>query len=599
LIDLESDSGLKRFVAAANASWRKQRWLRETRLDHLKQIAGQWYGENCAAESVPAPFLSAFLETIVNNLAAGTPEVQITTPIPELKSAAYDLQLGVNQALEEMNFKTWAQRTLREALVGVGVIVVGVSPFDRGFDEKAGDVFAETVDPDDWIQDVTAKVWEHSKFYGYRVRTPVADIIDDPGYDEEWRNDLAKQPRHDDREDGIERASDIGTPKDSVEDEECEDSIDVWRFYLPREGLIAYFPGTRNGVDDVVEAKLVRLEDNVGPRTGPFEVLALGELPGNCLPVPLVSKIRDLHDQLNALENNNAEDAVSERKVLGYEGREAAADVERMLDAPRNDAIRLDKLDKVKPFQWGGASPASLAAADRIRSQINYYSGNIEAVGGQAVQADTLGQERIIKESASVQINAIRRAFYDFVLRCVKQIAFYELTDPLMDRLVERRIEGTSRVVTTHLTPTRLDRLQGRFHELNFKIKPFSTEARTPEEDFQQLERLVASLGQSAPIFEILAMQGINFNFDGYLRTGARSLGIEHFIDDCFDFSGPPRIPTQGMRGSDPRTPLATTRTSVRTTVQPQQRAAPTDPMAAIADLAKAQAAAAPQGAVA
>ena len=573
MIDPLSEAGVKRFTAAANAEWRKLRSLRENRIDHLKQFCGQWYGSGAADESVPEPFITTLVETISNNLAANTPQCSITTPVFELKSAALELELGVNQALEEMGFKTWAQRTLRESLFGIGVMVIGVSDFDRGFGERRGDVFAETVDPDDWIQDTTTKVWEHSKFLGYRVRTPISDIIEDRSYDKAWRRELAAAPEAHavDRAHDGERAADLGGAPNEPAESEVEDCLDLWHFWLPREGLIVSLPGVRNGIDEVVEARVVRIAENTGPRTGPFEILRTGEVPGNCLPLPLVAKIRDAHDLLNTVAANNGEDASAELSVLAYE-RTAAKDADNLLDAPRNGTVAVDKLDKLKAFRWGGIQPANLAVQASLRRDINYYSGNIEVLGGQAVQADTLGQERMVKESASTQINAIRIAFAEFVTRSIKRIAWYELTDPLLNRVVRRRVTGTDRWAEVRLTPQRLAPLESRFHELNFRIKPYTMESRTPEEQFLALAQLVGMAAQVGQLGELIGSQGIQPRFDGLLRIGARALGLEDLLDDVFDFTAPPTVPVQPLRGRDPRTPQHVTRQTIHTHVSAPRR---------------------------
>jgi hypothetical protein len=576
LIDLRSPAGVRRFADAANAEWRKLRSLRENRVDHLKQFCGQWYGSGAADESVPEPFLTTLVETLSNNLAASTPQCSITTPVFELKSAAFELELGVNQALEEMGFKTWAQRTLREALFGIGVIVIGVSESDRGFGERRGDVFAETVDPDDWIQDTTAKVWEHAKFLGYRVRTPVSDVVDDPSFDKAWRKEVAAAPAAHavERSHDAERAADLGSERNQPAETEVEDCLDLWHFWLPREGLIVSLPGLRGAGDEVVEARIVRIAENTGPRTGPFEILRTGEVPGNCLPLPLVAKIRDVHDLLNTVAANNGEDASAELSVLAFE-RTAAKDADNLLDAPRNGTVAVDKLDKLKSFRWGGIQPANLAVQDALRRDINYYSGNIEVLGGQAVQANTLGQERMVKESASTQINAIRIAFADFVTRCIKRVAWYELTDPLLDRIVRRRITGTDRFVEVRVTPDRLAPLESRFHELNFRIKPYSMESRTPEEQFLALGQLIGVAAQAGQLGEMIGAQGIQPRFEGLLRVGARALGLDDLVDDAFDFTAPPTVPVQTARGRDPRPPQQITRQTIHTHVQGPERPDP------------------------
>lgn len=568
MIDLASEKGITKFVGATNAHWRRLKSTRETFVDHVKQFVGSWFGENDIDE-ILEPFITGFVETLCNNLAANNPVVSITTPIYELKTAAFEAGLVVNQAIEEMNLGRWFSRVLKNAMFGPGVMVVGISESAQGFGRRQGDVFAEVVDPDDWIQDTNAAAWEMGKFFGYRSHDSIDDLIADESYDEEWRNELAKAPdtAGTDRTMEPERASDIGLPRDDLEQSEPEECLDLWHFYLPREGLVATFVGKpADGGEDVVSEKLVRLKPYTGPRTGPFEMLPLSEVPGNPLPLPPVSKIRAIHDLLNDIAANNGEDATAENRVLAYQ-RTATKDVENLLAAGRNAAIAMDHLDKIKEFKIAGVDAANLQVQQSLASRANYHAGNPEALGGQAVQADTAKQEAMIKESASTQLGAIRIEFLKFAKRVLDRIAEYVLTDPTMDRLVNRPLGG-GQSMAVNVTAAHMEPLAGNFGHLNLRITPYSMESRTPVDKFRSLGELYAMVGQAAQAGMATAEQGIQPRYDGLIRIGSQTLGIDDIVDDVFDFSAEPTVPTQQMRGPgaghDPRTPLSINRTNVK-----------------------------------
>lgn len=572
MIDLESDKGLARFVGAANAHWRRLKSTRETFVDHVKQFVGSWFGENDIDE-VLEPFITGFVETLCNNLAANDPVVSITTPIYELKTAAFEGGLVVNQAIEEMNLGRWLNRVLRNAMFGPAVMVVGHSEAARGFGRRRGDVFAEVVDPDDWIQDTNAAAWELGKFFGYRTREPVDELINDESYDAQWRDELAKAPSNavTDRTTEPERARDIGLKRDDLQESEAEDCLDLWHFYLPRERQVATFVGESSGGDDVVSKRMVRKKPYTGPRIGPFEMLVLSEVPGNPLGLPPVSKIRAIHDLLNTVAANNGEDATAETNVLAAQ-RSAVKDAENLRDSQRNGIVTVDHLEKLKTFHWGGVQAANLQMQQELRSRANYHAGNPEALGGQAVQADTAKQEALIKESASTQIGAIRIEFLKFSKRVIERIAEYELTDPAMDRMVHDGT-GMRRVQPQHMEaifPSGEDEngdpLPSNFVNLNLRITPFSMESRTPVDKLRSVGELAGLIGQMAQAGAVTAEQGIQPRYDGVIRLGAQTLGIDDIVDDLWDFSAEPTVPTQQARGSgsDPRTPLSINRTNVK-----------------------------------
>lgn len=589
LIDLDSEKGVTRFVGAANAHWRRLKRSREIFVDHVKQFVGSWFGDNDVDELLE-PFITGFVETLCNNLAANDPVVSITTPVYELKAAAFEGTLVVNQAIEEINLGRWFNRALRNAMFGPGIMVVGTSESVRGYGRRRGDTFAEVVDPDDWIQDTNATAWELGKFFGYRVRPSIDDVINDESYDEAWRTELATNPAAGvtDRATEPERARDIGLKRDDFEESEPEDCIDLWHFYLPREQKIATFVGESSGGESVVSEKMVRLKPYTGPRTGPFEMLILSEVPGNPLGLPPVSKVRAIHDLLNTVAANNGEDATAEVSVLAFQ-RSAAKDAENIGDAPRNGRVAVDHLDKLKAFHYGGVQAANMQLEDALRSRANYHAGNPEALGGQAQQADTAKQEGMIKESASTQLGAIRIEFLKFAKRVLDRIAEYELSDPLMDRTVHRPL-GMGMTSTYSVTAERMrpifpdgedengNPLPNNFVHLNLRITPYSMESRTPIDKLRSLNELFALVGAAAQVGSVTAEQGIQPRYDGILRIGAQTLGVDDLLDDCFDFQSEPTVPTQQVRtaaaGHDPRTPVSINRTNVKRyeSNAPQQR---------------------------
>lgn len=583
LIDLESDRGISRFVGATNAHWRRLTKTREIFVDHVKQFVGSWFGDNDIDE-ILEPFITGFVETLSNNLAANDPVVSITTPVYSLKTAAFEGQLVVNQAIEEMNLGRWFSRVLRNAMFGPGVMVVGIAESDAGFGRRRSDVFAEVIDPDDWIQDTNAVAWELGKFYGYRARPSIDELIDDDSYDEAWREELAKAPSSavTDRTTEPDHARDIGFKNDDMQESEAEDCLDLWHFYLPREGLIATFVGEASGGESVVSNRLVRLKHYTGPRTGPFEMLVLSEVPGNPLPLPPVSKIRAIHDLLNTVAANNGEDACAETNVLAYQ-RSAAKDVENLLGSARNGTVAVDHLEKIKTFHWGGVQAANAQLEQSLLDRANYHAGNPAALGGNAVQADTAKQEAMIKESASTQIGAIRLEFLKFAKRVLDRIAEYVLSDPAMDRTVRRPLGGGQTmampVTAEHMAPIfpkdeNGEHLPSNFVHLNLRITPYSMESRTPVDKLRSVAELTGLVQQMAQADAVTAEQGIRSRMDGVIHTGAQILGVDDLVDDLWDFSAEPTVPTQQQRGSDPRTPAfkQSTRTiNYQSSAQPQQ----------------------------
>lgn len=555
---------LERLCGAINASYDKLDKYRKSRVEALRQYVGAHYSENGAPEPVPLNFIELAVGVYCRQLVARNPKPLITTPIKELRATAFNLQLGVEQVIREIRLKKTLRRVVKEAMFGPGVMKIGIAESARGFTEDPGEMFASIIDPDDWVQDMQVRVYEHSSFAGHRYRRPLSEVLGNPEFDQSalkgFTSDVS-QPMADD-----ETAHSIGSEQ-SFADEESEDYIELWDIWLPREGLIVTLLGASRGGRTAVDSKVLRIIEWDGPKNGPFLVLSFNDVPGNVMPLAPVALLRDLHDLANELYRKLGRDEVNAKTLTLYRG-EAAEDAQRVVEAAHGDTIKSDAPDKINQVTYNGARPEGIGFGIGVQENQNIFSGNVKGIGGLAPQADTLGQERIIAESASQRIQDMQDCVIDFTTEAVRYLAWYELTNPLLDRLVTKPIPYTNRSVEVRLTNEKLSPLAARFLDLNFEIEVYSLQPRSPMERLAALKQLLDNF--VIPFLGQLDAQGTQLDFDSLLRTAARYVGVHEF-DDFMLAALPPRVPQQGMRGEDPRTsarPATTTRRQVRVSTQ-------------------------------
>ena len=555
---------LERLCGAINASYDKLSKYRENRKEALRQYVGSHYSENGTPEPVPLNFIELAVGVYCRQLVARNPKPLITTPIKELRATAFDLQLDVEQVIRETRLKKTLRRVVKEAMFGPGVMKIGIAESARGFIEDPGMLFASIVDADDWVQDMQVKVYDHSAFAGHRYRRPANEVVGNPEFFQGPLRDYTpnvSQPMADD-----ETAHSIGSEQ-TVPDEECEDYIELWDIWLPREGLIVTLLGASRGGRTAVDSQLLRVVEWTGPKNGPFLVLSFNDVPGNVMPLAPVAILRDLHDLANELYRKLGQDEVNAKTLTLYRG-EAAEDAQRVVDAKHGDTIKSDAPEKVNQVTYNGARPEGIGFGISVQENQNIFSGNVKGIGGLAPQADTLGQERIIAESASQRIQDMQDCVIDFTTEAVRYLAWYELTNPLLERVVSKPIPYTNRSVEARLTPERLSPLASRFLDLNFDIEVYSMQPRSPMERLGAIKQLLDNF--VIPFLPQLEAQGEQLDVGSLLRIAARYVGVHEF-DDFMHSQLPPRVPQQQMRGEDPRAasrPATTTRRTERVSTQ-------------------------------
>lgn len=539
-MDPRNPKQLARLTRAIERSREKLGTYRKKRYETIQQYVGYQYSDDGTKEPVPINIIEMAVSIYTANLSGGEPKARVTTPIQSLKRTAFDLQLDVNHVSKACGFKRTLQYVVREALYGPGVVKIGIAASKNGGEYDPGEVFVDLVDGDDWVQDMTVRMYEHGLFAGHKMPMVRADLVADPEVDQEVLAKIKSSERSP-FEDGEDRVESIGAGGESTEEDFIDESVWVWNIWLRRENVIVMVPADVNGKP---EAKLLKVTPYVGPESGPFELTCFNPVPGNVMPLPPLAVLRDLHDIINIIYNKLGRQGVRQKNITVVDDS-LVKDGERQIDAADGEAVR-GNAKAVTSVNMGGADERNMALGIHFIDRANAAGGNLAALGGLEPSSDTLGQERIIKASASQRINAMQGVVADFVAAVQKQIAFYEFSNPLLNRTLYRKIPGTNVTIPVQLTQARLT---GEFLDFNFEMAAYTNKARTPAD---QLEAVSAIFNQYVvPYLGPMAEQQIAVDFGGLLRTVGDLADVD--VDDFIQFGVPSSVPTQEMRGQDPR----------------------------------------------
>lgn len=515
---------VSRLVTAFDHSRRKLQTFRERRLSMIRQFVGGAWSDGGAPDKVPVNFLEMALGIYRRQVAARAPRVMVRSKNGDNIPFADDLEIALNIAIDDIRFDETMRRWVLEAMFGMGVLKVGLAPSDQkeimGFTHDPGQPFADVVDFEDFVFDITAKRWDQVQFCGNRYALPLDAVKDLKMFK---GADLAKYERRTSNEQGDEKLSNLVDDGGSYGEETYMDLVELWDIWLPYENVVATFQaGPDGGIDT---RNPIRVVDWEGPEGGPYHLLSFGDVPGQIMPLPPAALMIDLHELGNRVFRKLGRQADRQKTVtLIASGNQE--DGRRLTDANDGDAISVDRPEATKEMRYGGVDQASLAFFQQLRQLTSYFGGNLETLGGLNNATNTASQEQLVKSQATMRIADMQERATDAATRVIKAIAYYMWTDPVRTYRVPKKIPQSDMVIVSDLKP---ERRNGEFPDYAIEIVPFSMQSRTPTERMQTLMQVMQSF--IVPMAPLLQQRGLVPDIEGFLKMSAELSGTPEVMD--------------------------------------------------------------------
>jgi len=496
--------------------------FREKRVAAIREFVGRNYSDTGSRDRVPVNMLELFISTYARQLVAGAPRVAVRPRQDILLPQASDLQEATNFVLREMDIETTLRVAVVDALFSMGIVKVGItepkSAPMRGFLHDAGQPFAECVGLDDWVHDMSARSLEECGYMGHRFRVPLSEVQESGMYDR--ADKIVAITRSLYNESGDTRAEAIGQ-SDIYHGMFDEAYAEMWEIWVPGSNKICTYATSENGLP----AFKVREIDWDGPEAGPYHFLRFTEVPGNTMPLPPIASLIDIHDLANRLFRKLGRQAERQKDVVGYRGS-AEQDAKNVQTSSDGEIIRMDDPQSVNTYKFGGIDQQNLAFMIQLKNMFNYYGGNIDALGGLGPQSSTVGQDRLIQESASRRMADMQdstKTFVGSVCEAVSHLIYHDNTATLE---LEKVVTGTNIKVPFVYSP---DKRETDFFDFNFEIEPHSLLAQTPGEKMQSLREIMNSF--ISPLLPALQQQGVNIDAQKLITTASELSQLPELAD--------------------------------------------------------------------
>lgn len=480
----------KRFKALKSAiepSLKQLEPFREGLAEALKSYTGPHYGKNNGTDK-PINMLQLGVESLLQQLSSRAPQVLCHTHKPELKSAAVELELAINQTLKKIRFEQEHRLWVLSAIFLVGIMEVGLdvieTPEIDGETLPITDIFCETIMFDDFVFDTTAKKWDRRQvsFWGHKYRMSLAEAKADKTFDKEARSKLKAMEKSKSETESLSKSN---AGNEDPFSEVCE----VWQIFVPEENEIVTFSCD---ADSDMPLKTVKWH---GPKHGPYHMVGFNSVLNNIMPLSPVANWIDLDDLENKLYTKLGRQA-SRQKTIGVTDLQGMKDGQTIIKTDDGDVIAVGNPNAFKEASFGGVNQQTLGFALNVKSMADFVMGNLSAQMGLGASASTLGQEQMIKQAANVRIGSMQGVLLTATEGVLRDIAFWLHHHPTVEYDLTRKIEGTDFELPIKWPRrdngfgTETDVREGEYDEYAISIEPYSMTEVSPGQRAQLLRQI-------------------------------------------------------------------------------------------------------------
>ena len=560
---------LPKLRAAVSENHRKLQPYRKNTYEAVRQYVGKHYSDDGTTDRVPVNYIKMAVQIYSRLLSARMPRVTVTSRDPELKVTAARAEQLANNLIKATDLGSRVREWVEAAMFGMGILKVGwaetgvvewedeMGPFQM----PVGEVYAETILLDDWVQDLQARgrPWEMCSFMGHKYRMNLEEAQERQDWDKDARKALTESVRS--------KLTGSGDPKignisggQAPNSEPLFKEVEIWEIYIPEAEQVITF-GAENQSSDpssYVDVPLSVVEWG-GPRQGasycgPYHFMGFDWPIGQSMPVPPVSHWRDMHELANQLLNKNARKAVRQKTIFGYQSGHDE-DARRQRDAGDGEMVQMNDPNAVRIFENPGVDQNLLGYTMNLDQMMDKIGGNLTALGGLGPQSRTIGQDEMALGQASSQLDDMKNEVLMTVGSAIKNMLYYWWNDPVQDFADVVKVTDAIEVPFTIPAEARGE----IWHDLNFEVQPYSMRHSQPEER----AGFVMELLNNPNFLQILEMNEKMVNADELVSLLSDYYNIPEINDIIVSADGSP-IPGLPAFGSKPSMAANTTRTYER-----------------------------------
>jgi hypothetical protein len=479
------------------------------------------------------------IHTIVGGrLVSNNPQVSISTDLPDAKSVAEAVEQWINKQIPRIKLCQTLQNAATDSIDWFGVVMVSLAtPATAaltGWRIKAGEPYAEGVDPDDYIWDLHSRRFDMPNWEGHRFRIPLRAAkkmygASRDGVALEENADRMYNLEGDERPSMISRTTTLG-------EDELEEMIDLWHFYIPayrmcvilrdddlRGSLTVGHAGKNVG-------KVLDAYAWIGPDSGPYHKFVLKNLPNNSMPKGLIQDALDLNECINLLARKLMRQGDRQKEVI-IASNQANKDAEKIFKTSDGEGAYCDRPDQVKAVYFGGPNQQNFQLMNALIDRLSWLVGNLELLGGLGPQSGTAKQDELLNENSSTTTQNMQQRTMNGIISVANALAWFWYHDPYKVMSVTYYLPGSPQVnapIQVHPHPAASGEAPDpnkmyrnwKFEDLNLHIDPYTVQYQSPQQRQAAIDATVQNV--IMPMMAILQANGVQFDVRAYLEKKAK-----------------------------------------------------------------------------
>lgn len=501
-------------------------YARELRRDILKEYVGPNWNEQGTQHHVLLNLLSLYVQIVGRSLIPKEPRFSLTTFDKKQRPTCDAVEDWGNRQLRSMNAAITFRRIVTDALFGVGIGRVALAtPADaarRAWGPTAGEPIFTRIDREDFAYDSFAGDFTECMWMAHKYRVPLRAVQESKAFRRTRKDLSATRPSPYD-EYGVEKVGVLG--RSFYGNQEFEDMVELWEFYLPLHRAILTFQtdGAGNPVLSS-DSKPLGEQPWIGPDCGPYSVLGYYWVPGNAMPKGPLQDLYDAHCATNQFYRKAVGATERQKEITVYKSEE---DAKRVRDCQDGGTTFVENPSDVQNVVYGGQHvQAVYGIGQAMRELFDFMGGNLSLLGGRAQQAKTATQEMLLNQNSQGSISDMQETTVKNADDVIGRLCWYWWKHPHIVMQSHYQAPGVPGVGATRQVypknavgangqPPALRR-QADFDTLAIRVDEYSLTPETPQQRLSLLRDIWKN--EVVPVMPLLAQQGIVADYNEYFQ---------------------------------------------------------------------------------
>lgn len=400
--------------------------------DIVRRFVGNWHRMDNSTDPTPDNLIAAYVAFMLPELSYTTPSATITAKRPIQHEAIADaVEMMLQQWLKDSDFGDQHQDWVRDALMGFGVMKVGLEAKQQWDDATSGYStssdgslmpFACRIPPDQFVMDPRAERWQDARYMGHTYFKDLDSLQNDKRWDPAAVEQISSMT---DDELAYENNNDAERPmaRGRTPNRKRVGLVDVW---IRETGEIITLAKTGN---DVAPIQLRRIKYH-GPPNGPYTVLGYYTVPGDPYPISPLQFAMEQFEELQAHLGSSSEAARSfKRFVMVDSAAEDAANA--MINAENGSVMKVRGFSpqSYASIEAGGGNPEQYQYIASIRDRWDRTLGIGDAQRGVA-SGKTATESQIVQSNVDGRTSYMRGRTIKFTTDVLDGVCWYLFHDP-------------------------------------------------------------------------------------------------------------------------------------------------------------------------